>query len=233
MGYYGKLEEKFLAQSLRKQGFSYREIVKKVNVSKDTISRWCKDIELSNEQKLILKNDKKRGQLKGSLIAASKKSEIKNQMLIEIKKIGKKEIGKLSVRDEFLVGIALYAGEGTKMDGKGAFTNSNPSLLHFMKRWFITFAKIKPENLRVRIWLHNGLDINESKKYWSELLNIPENQFIKSYISKSTTNYTKNLHNFGICSIIFYDTNAHRRIMSWISAVFNDKMAIYSAIAQR
>ena len=55
----------------------------------------------------------------------------------------------------------------------------------------------------------------------------------KKIISKSTTTHTKNLHNFGICSIIFYDTNAHRTIMSWISGVFNDKMAIYSAIAQR
>ena len=99
MGYYGKLEEKLLAQSLRKQGFSYDKIIKKVKVSKDTISRWCKDIELSKEQKLILKNNKKLGQLKGSFIAAKRKREIKKQTLIKIKKIGEKEIGLLSSRD--------------------------------------------------------------------------------------------------------------------------------------
>lgn len=42
MGYFGKLEEKFLAQKLRKQGLSYKEILQQISVSKDTISRWCK-----------------------------------------------------------------------------------------------------------------------------------------------------------------------------------------------
>jgi len=42
MSYAGKLEEKNKAIALRKKGYSYSEILKKVDVSKDTISRWCR-----------------------------------------------------------------------------------------------------------------------------------------------------------------------------------------------
>ncbi len=54
MGYFGKLEEKQKAIELRKQGLSYSEIRKKVDVSKSTLSIWCRDINLSNEQVLLL-----------------------------------------------------------------------------------------------------------------------------------------------------------------------------------
>ena len=73
MGYAGKLKEKLYAQELRKKGFSYKEILTQISVSKDTISRWCKNIELTSEQKERLLNNKLFGQRKGSLVAADKK----------------------------------------------------------------------------------------------------------------------------------------------------------------
>lgn len=51
MGYFGKLEKKELATNLRKQGLSYKEILQHMSVSKDTLSRWCKDIVLTEVQK--------------------------------------------------------------------------------------------------------------------------------------------------------------------------------------
>jgi transposase len=76
MGYYGKLEEKLLAQNLRKQGYSYREIQSKVDVSKDTLSRWCRNIVLTSDQLIILNQKRKDGGMKGSLVG-SKKQQIR------------------------------------------------------------------------------------------------------------------------------------------------------------
>ena len=53
MGYAGKVKEKLYAQELRKKGYSYKEILTQISVSKDTISRWCKNIELTSEQKNV------------------------------------------------------------------------------------------------------------------------------------------------------------------------------------
>ena len=61
MGYYGKLDLKQEVLSLRRQGLSYREITKKVRVSKDSVSRWCKDINLTIEQRITLQNKKEFG----------------------------------------------------------------------------------------------------------------------------------------------------------------------------
>lgn len=228
MGYFGKLKEKQKVQKLRSQGLSYKEILQQVTVSKDSVSRWCRGIVLTKEQELRLTQSKDNGQHKGFLTAARNRKIIKLKQLSDWQLIGEKEIGILSDRDKFITGIVLYAGEGTKMDGKGGFTNSDPKLLKFMRYWLVDYAKIEIKNLRGRIWIHEELDENKAKKYWSEILDIPKSQFIRSYISKrknSGRKITKNLHNFGVCAIVFYDTSAHRRIMSWISALFNDKMS--------
>lgn len=54
MGYTGKLRLKRRAIKLRKQGLSYSEIRKKVRVSKSTLSRWCRDVAITEEQALRL-----------------------------------------------------------------------------------------------------------------------------------------------------------------------------------
>lgn len=48
-----KLDQKNLAISLRKEGVSYNEIRKKINVSKGTLSLWLRDIELTQIQKIF------------------------------------------------------------------------------------------------------------------------------------------------------------------------------------
>ena len=62
MGYAGKIKEKNQALKLRKQGLSYNEIREKIPVSKDTLSRWCRDIVLSpgHMEKLLQKRLKVR-----------------------------------------------------------------------------------------------------------------------------------------------------------------------------
>ena len=233
MGYVGKLQEKKEVLALRNQGLSYREIQKKVPLSKDTISRWCKNILLTSEQSKKLIENRILGQHKGSIVAANNKREKKFKDMQILKYTAQQEISIISEREKFLIGAALYAAEGTKMDGKGAFTNSDPKLLIFIKDWLINCVKINPKKLRCRIWLREDLSEQHAKDFWSTTLKIPKNQFIKTYTVKKTKNkITKNLHNYGICAIIFYDTNAHRQIMSWISVLFNDKILPYSPVAQ-
>lgn len=46
-----KPTERKLAESLRRQGATYREILRKVSVSKSTLSVWLRDIRLTEAQK--------------------------------------------------------------------------------------------------------------------------------------------------------------------------------------
>lgn len=236
MGYSGKLQEKLLAQNLRSQGYSYGQILQKIPVSKDTISKWCRDIHLSPLQKEKLLQNKKLGQKKGSLVAAENKRQERLNEIQILHNEARNFIGSLSEREMFLVGVALYAGEGTKMDKHVAFSNADPKLILFMTDWFRIFTKVSEERLRGRIWLHDGLDEEKAKNFWSVLTHISEDQFIKTYITKQAVGKTstkKNIHEYGVFSVSFSDARIHRKIMGWISGLFDDKMSIHSAIAQR
>ncbi len=235
MGYSGKLEDKLRVQKLRSEGLSYKEILKIIPVSKDTISRWCRDIVLSEGQKKKLLQNKSFGQKKGSIVAAENKKKKRESETKLLYGIAKKEIGNLSKRDKFITGVVLYAGEGTKMDKHGGFTNADPKLIAFMARWFLEYARVPKEKLRGRIWLHENLSEQNAKTFWSKLSTIPIDQFTKTYVTKSKPNSRKkrkNIHEYGVFTISFSDATIHRKVMGWIYAMFDDKIASYSAIAQ-
>lgn len=227
MGYVGKLEEKFRAQELRKEGLSYGAIIQQIHVSKDTISRWCRDIVLSGEQKKRLLENKSFGQRKGSLVAAENKRQKRITRTREIFEKSEIELGKLNKRDKFIAGIAFYAGEGEKTDGRGGFANSDPKLIKFMMSWFQEFCDVPLSRFRGAIWIHEGLNENEAKRYWSKLTGIPQNQFFKTYIAKNKTNsrkIRKNIHQYGVFAIKFSMSDKQRRIMGWISALVGGKI---------
>lgn len=222
MGYYGKLEEKVRAQGLRRKGLSYGEILQKVNVSKSTLSLWLKDIKLTKKQENRLTKIKVLGQHRGSIVAANNKRKARIERTRRIHREAKTFIGRLNKRDRFIAGIAFYAAEGDKTDGKGGFANSDSKIIKFMIAWFKNFCKIPMSKFRGAIWLHEGLDAEEAKKYWSILTGIPKNQFHKTYIAKNKTDskkIRKNIHKHGVFSIRFFDSARQRRIMGWISAL--------------
>lgn len=237
MGYFGKLEDKLKAQELRKQGLSYKEILQNISVSKDTISRWCRDIALTDKQKSRLLINKQFGQRKGSLVAADNKRRKRIERTEQIRKEARIDIGKLSKRDKFIAGIALYAGEGDKADGGVGFSNADPKLIKFMMDWFRQFHKIPESKFRGAIWLHEGLDEAKAKEFWSEITGIPLSQFRKTYIAKvkkDSKKIRKNIHQYGVFAIRFSDSTIHRRIIGWIYAMFADIISQekYSPVAQ-
>ncbi len=226
MGYFGKIELKNEAIALHQKGLSYNEILKTIPVSKDTLSRWCREIELTNDQKARLMTNKENGQRKGSLVAAGNKRRQRIEKIKNINILARKDIGKISKRDNFIFGLALYAGEGGKTDGKGTFTNSNPFFIKFMCKWLMEYCDLNANNLKGALWIHEENDEKEAKIFWSNLTEIPIINFHKSYVVKNKNGvyYRKNVHPFGVFSIRFYNSDLQRKIMGWISAFLDDKI---------
>lgn len=230
MGYFGKIELKLKVQKLRRKGWSYTRIKRKIPVSKDSISRWCRGIVLTKEQQEALIKNRKFGQRKGSIVAAENKKRERRDNIRRIFREAIADVGKVSPRDEFIAGISLYAAEGAKSDGFGSFANSDPALIKFMTNWLLEYGKVPMNKLRGAIWIHEGLDADKAKKYWSALTKIPENQFHKTYVAKVKTKsdkIRKNIHNFGVFSIRFSSSERQRRILGWISALLGSKIEEY------
>lgn len=220
MSYTGKLDLKLEAQELRKKGLSVKEIEKRLKVSRSSVSLWVREVKLNQKQIEKLYLNKKTGRLKGSIVAAMNKTKIREELTRRLLEEGSKEIGRLSQRDEFIAGVALYFAEGSKGDKNVSFSNSDPRAIKFVADWLREFCNVPEKKFRLNLYIHDNLNEKEAKRYWAKLINIPIDQFGKSYIVRNNpARLRKSKHINGILRITVSNTNLHRKIMGWISGL--------------
>ncbi len=178
-----KFKEKIKAQKLRGLGKSIKEIAKELNVSPGSVSDWCKDVILTKEQIIQLENRSKDPNYGGRLANSNKQHQIAVTKTKELLNFGIKQVGKLSKRELFLVGSALYWAEGFKKDSQAGFANSSPDMMNLYIRWlFECFGyEIKDLSPRVTVNLSHKHRIKEIQKFWSQKTKIPPESFQKPF----------------------------------------------------
>jgi len=214
-----KFNEKTQAVSLRKSGSSIKEIAKKLNVSKGSVSLWVRDIKLTSIQRNKLN-------ARGFSIDAIEKRRInrinntlqrKEQLMLE----AEKEIVTISDHDLKIIGSMLYWAEGRKR-GKQvvSFSNSDPLMIKIMMRFFREICKVPRNKFRGHIHVHSHLKSKEAETYWSEVSSIPLNQFYKTYSKPSISSQGKmDSLPYGTFDIYVCDTKLFLRIMGLIRKV--------------
>jgi hypothetical protein len=227
MGNTKNIKNKEKVRILRSQGLSYKEILKKVPVSKSSISAWCRDITLTQEQVKRIENKKMLGIKKGSNAAALKKRQIKKNNIKRLLDIGIREVGLLTDRDRFMVGIGLYMGDGYKNVQRVGFSNSNPKIVSFVINWLRDFGKVNSKKFRGRIWIHDTNNIIEATKFWSKVSSIPIIQFTKPYVVKDKNDSKKirnNKHKHGVFTVVVHSSSLQRRILGWSAGVLSSSL---------
>jgi hypothetical protein len=103
------------------------------------------------------------------------------------------------------------------------FANSDPRMIAFYCAWIRRFFDIDETRLRVRLYLHQGLDLDASVAYWSALTGIPPSQFQKPYraVPDPSIRHTKHVH--GCVSIDYSCSVTHRSIMGLVRALLGDE----------
>ena len=163
---------------LRKEGHSYKYISEKTGVTKSTLSGWLSSVSYTPNRETIDRIGKAR--------AASGHAKAK-QKLESIKKAGEEardDIGKVSKRDLFMLGIGLYIGEGTKTHGIVRVINSDPKIIKLAVKWFEEICGLSRENFRIRLHLYPDNKIKECTRFWSQVSGIPLIQFQKTQIDR-------------------------------------------------
>jgi hypothetical protein len=194
-------------------------ISKKFGLSKSTLSTWLKEIPYTPNKEVIDRIGNARMQ------SATSKH---NQMMADIqkmRKVAKDELGKLSKRDLWMLGIGLYIGEGNKAYEQIRLTNSDPKIILLALEWFRTFCNLKEENFRIRIHIYPDIVPDEALKYWSKITGLAEKNFDKIQIDRRTNKVAKKRRTlpFGTIQIVIksngkkeFGKSLHRRIMGWI-----------------
>lgn len=148
-------------------------------MAKSSVSLWCREVEVD----LALLDERRRARwLAGNAARRPSRLRVAKEAEIERCRIEAAEwVGSLSERDLFIAGIALYAGEGFKTGSAVGMANSDPRIIVAFLTWLRTFFDIDERRLRLRLYLHDGLDLERANLFWHELTGIPLTQFGKPY----------------------------------------------------
>lgn len=222
MGYRGKIDEQNRARDLRAQGWTLGEICEELGVSKASASLWCRDVEMDREELERRRRARNLAGNEGARRRGPNKLQRRKQSEIDAARAeGIDAIGSLNDREFLVTGLAYYSGEGGKTDGAVKFANSDPRLLLFFVRWLRHFFDVDESRLRVKLYLHEGLDLEAANQFWSELTGIPTSQFIKPYRAVADPSIRKSKHPLGCPAITYSCARTHRRIMGMIDALLS------------
>lgn len=214
-----KVNEKRRAIDLRKQGKSINEIREILNVSKASVSFWVRDIILTKEQKKLLsKNGRSIASIEKRRISRIINTKKRSDLVI---KDAKEEIKNISFKDLKNIGIALYLGEGGKTKrGIVRLTNSDADIIKIIMRFFREVCEVPENKFRGHIHTFSKSNMKKSEKYWSNVSNIPINQFYKTYIKKSIAGKNKrNTLPYGTFDVSINDTKLFLKILGWMEKI--------------
>lgn len=74
--------------------------------------------------------------------------------------------------------------------------------------------------LRVRLYLHQGLDLEEAESFWSKVTGIPRTQFGKPYRAVPDPSIRTAKHMRGCVTISYSCSATHRAVMGLVQALF-------------
>ena len=212
MGYRGKLAEQQQARALRAQNVTLADIASVLGVSKSSVSRWVRDVPFTPSKRRT-----------GPKRSTHPARTAKLRQIEELNELGARRIGKLS-EDAFLVaGVALYAGEGSKSDGKVVFANTDAQMIAFFCAWLRRFFDVDESRLRVSVYLHEGLDLDAAEEHWSAVTGVPRTQFRAPYRAAANATIRTTKHQFGCAYVVYACSTTHRTIMGLIRALLSSQ----------
>lgn len=193
-----------------------------LGVSKSTLSDWLSRVPFTPNEEVIRRVGDAR------LKSARFKHRLKFENIKNMKKEATSDIGTLSARDIFMLGIGLYFGEGSKAQEEVRIVNSDPVVIKIMLRWFRDFCGVQSHHIRAAIHGYPDNDIDELMNFWSRKLDISREQFIKTSIdtrqnkspqSKRKLPYgTVHVYVRGGGTLPLGVKSLHRKIMGWIES---------------
>ena len=174
------------AREMRRSGLGIKTIANKLGVSSSTTSLWCRDIELTEGQILLLGKNSRDPYFGKRRAYLEKMKGLHEQKLLNLRNKGIAQVGRLNEREMFIAGVALYWAEGFKKDKQVGFANSDPYMIQLFIRWIHESCGVSIGELRLRVGANEQYKdkVNYLEKYWSKITGISLTQFQKPFFQK-------------------------------------------------
>ncbi|KOT53427.1 MULTISPECIES: class III extradiol ring-cleavage dioxygenase family protein [Streptomyces] len=203
------------ARELRGRGMTYDEIVAELGVSKSSVSLWARDLPkpVASPERMHRMREARWEPHRKAVAEARKRT----------KEDAAREIGALTERELFLIGIGLYWSEGSKSkphrtDESVTFINSDPDMITVYLAWLRLLA-VEPGRLHFRVLIHESADVPAAERHWADLVGVDVSDFGKTTLKKhNPKTVRKNVgENYHGCLVIRVrqGTDLYRRIEGW------------------
>lgn len=218
-----KEKEREEARRLRsEEGLSVGEIAKRLGVSKGTSSRWLRDVELTESQRLRLEERARTSP--GQQIASMDRKNDAQKKREECQRAGR-ELARDIADTDYKLFCALYWAEGDKSRWTVGMSNTDVGMLSFFVNGLKKYFGCQDDDFTVRVIAHlnNGLTVEQINDYWLKELGLPESCLGK-FILKSkyypVQNKKHKKHIYGGCHIRIGSTDIIQKIYGSIQEIF-------------
>lgn len=215
------------ALDLRRRGWSYNIIAKRLDVSKSTLSHWLRTVPYEPNKTVI-----KRIRLGPARSAASKQRQ-RLEEISHFKTEGQRQIRRVSDRELLFLGLGLYMGEGSKLYEDVRIVNSDPQVLSVAMEWLRRSCGVPDRNFAAVVHVYPDSSPKASIRYWSRITGIPQRQFEGVQVDRRLDKSARKRRRlpYGTAHVKVYSRGdrrfgvaLHRRIMGWIEAAY-EKLA--------
>ncbi|MEW2082563.1 hypothetical protein [Streptomyces sp. NPDC005283] len=205
------------ARELRLQGMTYDRIQVELGCSKSSISLWVRDLP---------KPERRRTREEASAIAKRgweatlRRREMERQ---QTRKVATDDIGEMSDRELFLLGVGLYWAEGSKAkehrrQERVTFINSDPHMIEVYLAW-LRLLGVSADRLRFHVQIHESANVAGAERYWAELTDADTAAFGKTSLKKHNpkTRRKKVGEEYRGCLVVrvLQSAELYRRVEGW------------------
>ncbi|MFF7204781.1 hypothetical protein [Streptomyces sp. NPDC008141] len=205
------------ARELRLAGMTYDAIQLELGCSKSSISLWVRDLP---------KPERRRTREEASAIARrgwEATLQRRDTERRETEQAAANEIGIMTDRELFLVGVGLYWSEGTKKkphrpQERVTFINSDPGMIEVYLAW-LRLIGVSEDRLRFHVHIHESADVGAAEHFWAELVGGDIGRFGKTTLKRhNPTTNRKNVHEaYRGCLMVrvLQSADLYRRVEGW------------------
>ncbi|WP_329457473.1 hypothetical protein [Streptomyces sp. NBC_01497] len=205
------------ARELRLQGLTYDRIQLELGCSKSSISLWVRD----------LPKPERRDAKEQAALAARKRWDhelaVRDEERQRTKAAATAEIGRLTDRELFMVGVALYWAEGSKdktyaRRERAVFINSDPEVITLYLAW-LDLLGVEREHLRFRVSIHESADVEGAERHWAGLARTDPSAFqpatLKKHNPKTVRKNVGGSYRGCLVVVVQQSADLYRRIEGW------------------
>lgn len=212
------------AIQLRRSGATYETVLQRFGMAKSTLWRWLKAEGMVETQPQRLTELKRMAQKKGAATVKAARLA-RTQAIVEQ---ARQEVGLLTLRELWLMGVVLYWGEGAKqkpgnVSASVTFANSDPRACRLFLDWLKQICGIGKDQLIFEIYLHETANAQRARAYWAQQLEITIEQLTRVRWKRhrpATRRTNVGDSYYGLMRIkVRRSTALNRRITGWILGI--------------